>query len=183
MPLDLGHVTNAQYNMGKPRVIVALWAICSLVLVENPLLFRASGFRAAVLRLFGAKVGRGAQIRARVRVHFPWKLEIGDGCWIGEGAWLHNQDRLYIGSNVTVSQEAFITTGSHHLANMTLSTKPVTLNDDAWVTSRAIVLAGVTVGEGAVLSAGGVATDDLDPWWVYGGNPAQKLHPRVRDGQ
>lgn len=182
MPVDLAHVRNVQYNMGRSKVLVALWAVCSLVFLENPFLFRASGLRAAVLRAFGAKVGKGVQIRARVRVHFPWKLQIGDGCWIGEGAWLHNQDRLVIGSNVTVSQEAFITTGSHRLASMTLATRPVTVKDGAWITSRAIVLAGVTVGEGAVLSAGGVATEDLDPWWVYGGNPAQKMHPRLRDG-
>ena len=178
MHIDLTAVRNEKFHMGRPKFVVALWAVCSLLFVENPWLFRASWIRVAVLRAFGAKIGAKVTIRSRVRVHFPWRLTIGDGCWIGEGAWLHNQDRLTLGNNVTVSQEAFVTTGSHGLRDMVIRTKPVVLEEGCWITSRAIVLAGVKAGAYSVLSAGSVATADMEPGWVYSGNPADRRRKR-----
>jgi putative colanic acid biosynthesis acetyltransferase WcaF len=53
----------------------------------------------------------------------------------------------------------------------------------AWVCARAMVGPGVQIGEGAVLGLGSVATRDLEPWTVYGGNPAQPLRTRQRSEQ
>jgi len=95
--------------------------------------------------------------RPRTRVKFPWKLHVGNNCWIGEGVWFHNQDHVYLSNDVVVSQETFITTGSHaHRRDMALITRPVTIESGAWLTTRCIVLGGSTIGRSAVIAPGTV---------------------------
>ena len=94
-------------------------------------------------------------IRHRVRVLWPWKLSIGDGTWIGEGAWLLNLEPISIGANVCISQEAFLCTGSHDHASGTFEfdNGPITVEDGAWIAAQALVLRGTTIGEGALVGA------------------------------
>ena len=47
-----------------------------------------------------------------------------------------------------------------------------------WIGARAIILPGVTIGEGAVVAAGAVVTKDVGPWAVVGGNPAKVIKMR-----
>lgn len=149
--IDLAKAPGAGEAWDKPRSIIYLWGICELLFVSNPWQI-SSRLRVSVLRAFGAEVGSGVTFRPRTRVKFPWKLHIGAGCWIGEGVWFHNQDDVFIGSNVVVSQECFITTGSHRArSDMGLVTSPVHIDDGAWVTSRCMVLGGAHIGRSAVV--------------------------------
>jgi putative colanic acid biosynthesis acetyltransferase WcaF len=114
-------------------------------------------------------------------VKYPWRLEIGDSSWIGEDVWLHNQDYLHIGANAVISQGTFVTTGSHETQRtMDLITKPVTIEDGAWLTARCIVLAGSRVGRNVIVTPGSVVRACLEPDTIYGGNPAELLGPRFR---
>lgn len=150
--LKLSAAPGEQESWGRSTAVVYLWALVEILLVTNPLQI-SSRIRTAALRAFGAKIGRGVIFRPRTQVKFPWKLEIGDDTWIGEGVWIHNQDQLTIGSNVVISQEAFITNGSHRVrTDMGLITRPVVINDGAWICTRAIVLGGCNVGVSAVVS-------------------------------
>lgn len=119
--------------------------------------------RPAVLRLFGARVGPGVVIRRGVRVHWPWKLEVGADSWLGEGAWLLNLEPITIGADVCVSQEAFLCTGSHdrHSPSFEYDNGPIRVGDGAWVAARALVLRGVRVGAGATVGAAAVVTRDV----------------------
>ncbi|WP_234996434.1 acetyltransferase [Demequina sp. NBRC 110054] len=113
----------------------------------------SSRLRVVVLRAFGAKIGDRVTFRPRTRVKFPWKLEIGDNCWIGEGVWIHNQDEVTIGHDVVISQETMITTGSHsYRRDMALVTKPIRIDEGAWVTSRCLVLGGAHIGRSALVT-------------------------------
>lgn len=56
--------------------------------------------------------------------------------------------------------------------------KPIVIGDSAWVAGWSIILPGVTIGEGAVVAAGAVATKDVAPWTVVGGNPARVIKKR-----
>jgi putative colanic acid biosynthesis acetyltransferase WcaF len=151
--------------------------VAEAIFVKNPLQVSA-GLRAAVLRLFGARIGRGTLIR-NIRVKYPWNLEVGDRCWIGEGVWFHNQDRLTIGADTVISQETFVTTGSHEVARtMHLKTRPVRIGDGVWLTSRCIVQMGVEIGGNAVVTPGSVVHRSLEGGAVYGGNPAVLLRGR-----
>ena len=120
-------------------------------------------------------------IKPQVKITFPWKLEIGDHVWLGEECWLLNLERIIIGNNVSISQRAFLCTGSHNykLCTFDLIVKPITLEDGCWIGAGAWVGPGVTVGSHAVLTAGSVATKALEPWGIYQGNPAVLVKQRV----
>lgn len=151
---------------------VLLWSVIELLLVTNPWQI-SSRIRVSALRAFGAEIGEGVVFRPRTRVKFPWKLRIGDGTWIGEGVWIHNQAQVDIGSDVVVSQETFLTTGSHaHRRDMALLTKSIVVDDGAWVTSRCMVLGGSRIGRSALVQPMSLVTGDVAPNSIVGGNPA-----------
>jgi putative colanic acid biosynthesis acetyltransferase WcaF len=147
----------------RPRSVVFLWSAMELIFVTNPWQI-SSRLRVAVLRRFGAEIGDGVIFRPRTRVRFPWKLHIGRDSWIGEGVWFHNQDHVYVGNDVVISQESFLTTGSHALRrDMALITKPIRIDDGAWITSRCVVLGGAHVGRSAVAKPLTVVAGYVEP--------------------
>lgn len=149
--IDLSLAPGSGEAWGRPRAVVYLWSACELLFVSNPWQV-SSRLRVAVLRAFGAEIGDGVIFRPRTRVKSPWKLHIGERSWIGDGVWFHNQDHVYVGSDVVISQETFLTTGSHRVrSDMGLITSPIRVGDGAWITSRCIVLGGALIGESAVV--------------------------------
>lgn len=147
----------------RSKLIVYLWAVAELLFVYNPWQI-SSALRVKVLRAFGAEIGDGVVFRPRTRVKFPWKLQLGDNCWIGEGVWFHNQDHIYVGHDVSVSQEAFLTTGSHaHRLDMGLITRPIFIAPGAWVTSRCMILGGARIGQSALIPPGTTVSGVVPP--------------------
>jgi putative colanic acid biosynthesis acetyltransferase WcaF len=111
-------------------------------------------------------------------------LEIGDYVWLGEGVWILSLDRVRIDSNVCVSQQAYLCTGSHDYKSesFNLITRPITVLSGSWVAARAFVAPGVTIGPNAVVAAGAVVTRDVAAGLVVRGNPADALHkPKPQD--
>ena len=136
-------------------------------------------FRQLLLRLFGASIGSGVSIRRGVRVHFPWNLEIGDDCWIGEEVWFINHEKITIGSNVCISQRSIICSGGHDYrsASLEYAHKPVVIKDGAWVCLDAKVLPGVTIGECSVVSAGEIARKSLPDYSMLVGGQVRPIEP------
>jgi putative colanic acid biosynthesis acetyltransferase WcaF len=116
-----------------------------------------------MLRLFGAQIGTNVRIRNRTRIHFPWNLQVGNDCWIGEEVWFINHEKVTIGSNVCISQRSIICSGGHDYrsASLEYAHKPIEIKDGAWICLDAKVLAGVTIGECSVVSAGEVVRKSL----------------------
>lgn len=161
--IDLSTAPGERLAWDRPTWLVYLWGICELLFVTNPWQI-SSGLRIRVLRAFGAEIGSHVVFRPRTRVRFPWKLHIGDRSWIGEGVWFHNQDHVYVGSDVVISQETMLTTGSHaHRRDMALLTRPIRVEDGAWVTSRCLLLGGVTVGTSSIVKAMNRVDRDVPP--------------------
>jgi putative colanic acid biosynthesis acetyltransferase WcaF len=161
-----------------------LWVIVSLFLfLLCPL--KLSGLKCWVLRRFGAKVGRGVVVKPGVKITFPWKLTLGDHVWLGEECWLLNLAPIEIASHVCVSQRAFLCTGNHNYKSpaFDLITKPIRVSRGAWIGASAFVGPGVTVGNHAVLTAGSVATKDLQPYGIYQGNPVVRIKKREIGGK
>lgn len=181
--VDLSSAPGERVSWDRATWIVYLWGLAELFFITNPLQV-SSGLRVRVLRLFGAEIGNGVVFRPRTRVRFPWKLHIGDRSWIGEGVWFHNQDHVHVGHDAVISQESFITTGSHALRrDMALVTRPVVIGDGAWVTARCILLGGATIGRSGVVTPGTVVSCTVPEGRVFGGNPARDLGPRFREGR
>ena len=152
----LAAFSGAGYNKGQPKLIQALW------FATQNLLFDAwwcpAALRPRILRLFGASVGQGVFIRHRVHVLWPWKLEIGDNCWIGEGAWLLNLEPIRMGSNICLSQEVLICTGGHSPRSETFEYRnaPIDIEDSVWIGARVTIMPGTRLSVGATVRAGAV---------------------------
>jgi putative colanic acid biosynthesis acetyltransferase WcaF len=139
-------------------------------------------WRRLVLRAFGARLAPGARVHASARVWYPPNLAMGPHSVLGPRANCYSMDRVTIGAYATVSQGAQLCGGTHDVdgGHFQLVTRPIAIGDHAWIAADAFVGPGVTVGEGAVLGACGVAFRDLDPWTIHAGNPARKLRARGR---
>lgn len=166
--IDLSAAPGERVAWDRPTWVVYAWAVCEILFVTNPWQV-SSSLRTTVLRLFGARIGRGVVFRPRTRVRFPWKLDIGDRCWIGEGVWFHNQAPVRIGSDVVISQETMLTTGSHAVnRDMALITRPIVIEDGAWVTTRCLILGGARIGRSAVIQPYTVVRGDVPAGVVWG---------------
>src|SRR5215470_2517685 len=168
----------------RNRLARALW------FVAYRLLFRISPrpchrWRARILRIFGAHLGRSCRIYPTARVWAPWNLECEDVVAIADEAIVYNPTLVRLGSHCIVSQQAYLCGASHDYTDpsFALLTAPITIGAYAWICARATVQMGVRVGEGAVLALGAVATRDLEPWTVYAGVPARRVkrRPRARE--
>ena len=180
MRLDL--YTTKGFQRGRPAWVEAIWILLQ-PLLSLPL--PGTRLRVLLLRLFGAHIGRGVVIKPGVTVKFPWRLEIGDYSWIGEGVWLDNLAEIRIGNHCCLSQGVYLCTGSHDwsTSGFDLMTKPIVLGDEVWLAARAIVGPGVTIGSGAVLSLGSVATRDLVGGQIHQGAPAVAVKSRRCEAQ
>lgn len=136
--------------------------------------------RRVLLRLFGAKVGRGVQIMPSAQIWAPWNLELGDYATISHGVDLYNVARIEIGAHATVSQRAFLCTATHEVdhPNMPLKTAPIHVGAGAWICAEAYLHPGITVGVDAVVGVRAVALHDVPSGQIVGGNPARFLRQR-----
>ena len=138
-------------------------------------------WRALLLRLFGADIGRSVHVYPGARVCMPWNLKIGDLSSVADGALIYDLGRVTIGRNVTVSHGAQLCAGTHDHTHpdMPLLKPPITVGDGVWVCANAFVGPDVTLGEGAVVGACAVVVHDVPAWTIVAGNPARVVGPRV----
>jgi putative colanic acid biosynthesis acetyltransferase WcaF len=139
-----------------------------------------SSLKVVLLRLFGAKVGAGVVIKPGVNIKYPWRLSVGNYCWIGEDVWIDNLDQVTIGNNVCISQGALLLCGNHDYKKSTfdLMTGSINIEDGAWVGAKSVVCPGVVLRTHAILTVGSVASSSLDAYGIYRGNPAVKVRER-----
>jgi len=171
--------TGASFSV-KNRIGRMIWMIVYAVFFRyspRP----AHAWRSFLLRLFGARVGKGAHIYPGVKIWAPWNLDISKGAAVGSGAILYSQGKIIIGCKAIISQGAHICTGTH---DYTKSGHPllmgtIVIRDKAWVAAEVFVHPGVTIGEGTVIGARSVVTRDMPDWMVCAGNPCKPLKERV----
>ncbi|MDD5093469.1 MAG: acyltransferase [Dehalococcoidia bacterium] len=145
--------------------------------------FPSQTVRIMAYRLMGMKTGQRTVIFGGVEVRCPKRISIGHDTVIGHGSLLDGRRRLEIGNNVTLSSAAWIWTGQHDVNDPYFrgNGKPVMIEDYAWISSRATVLAGSKIGRGAVVCAGAVVTQDIPAFKVVGGVPARIIGERNTD--
>ncbi len=171
--IDLSRYDNSWYHPGRSRLWRAAWFFFGLPLLRSSVL-PSSGLRVRLLRAFGARIGSGVVIKQEVNVKYPWHLVVGDHTWIGEGSWIDCLTTVRLGSNVCVSQGAYLCTGNHDWKDprFGLVVSPIQVNDGAWVGARSILTPGVVLGEGAIAAAGSIVTRDIPAFEIHAGNPA-----------
>lgn len=170
---------NLGLNRGRAKFVEISWYLIKIIFFLSAFPFPSS-FKLILLKLYGAKVGKGLVIKPRVNIHFPWKLTIGDHVWIGEEVFILNFEPLNIGSNVCISQRAFLCGGNHDYRDpaMPYRNGPITLSDGSWIGASVFVGPNVTVGVDSVLSAGSVVTKNIPEDRIFRGNPAVEVGKR-----
>jgi len=158
---DLSGFTGAGYDRGRGIIQQVAWLAASSLFLNH--WWCPPSLRAKALRLFGAEIGEGVLIRHGVRIHWPWKLTVGDHSWIGEQAWILNLEPVTIGADVCISQGVLLCTGSHdrHSPTFEFDNAPITVGDGAWIAARATVLRGCRIGANAVVGACALVTSDV----------------------
>jgi putative colanic acid biosynthesis acetyltransferase WcaF len=153
--------TGVNYDKGRSAPVQVLWMLMSRCVTMQ--WWCPNRLRVFILRAFGARIGAGTLIRHDVKIHWPWKLEVGQHSWIGETAWILNLEPVTIGSNTCISQGALLCTGSHDRFSPTFEfdNGPIAIGDSVWIATRATVLRGVRVSDGATVGATALVTTDV----------------------
>ena len=173
--------TNPCFSLTN-RIQRAFWNVAYAIL------FRPSprplhSWRAMLLKLFGARLGKDCHIYPKATIWAPWNLICADHVGVADGAVIYNPAPVHLGSHVVVSQESYLCGASHDMndPNFPLIAQPITVEAYGWICARATVQMGVTVGEGGVVALGAVATRSVEPWMVCAGVPARPIKARDRE--
>ena len=161
----------------RVKLRAGIWRFVNSTLVTPNLC--PSKLRHIILTLNGAKIGSKVVLRSGLKIHFPWNLEIGDDCWIGEDVWFINHQKVKIGSNVCISQRSIICSGGHDYRSTSLeyAHKPIEIKDGAWICLDAKILPGVTIGESSVVSAGEIARKSVPDYSMLVGGVIRPIDP------
>ncbi|WP_348634882.1 WcaF family extracellular polysaccharide biosynthesis acetyltransferase [Winogradskyella sp. SYSU M77433] len=179
MKTDLSSYNNSWYQPGS-KLKCLIWYLFNFVFLKASWnVF--SGLKVFILKMFGAQIGKGVVIKPNVNIKYPWKLKIGNYCWIGEEVWIDNLDIVTIEDNVCISQGALLQCGNHNYKSTSfdLIVAPIYLKEGSWVGANSSVAPGVVFESHAVLSMGSVAIGTLEAYSIYQGNPAVKIKNRV----
>lgn len=170
--LDL-YSTPQDWNPGAPFFIYFLW-FC----LGSPILatrwMPGSLWRLLLLRAFGASIGSGCLIKPGLRVKFPWRLKVGNFCWIGEDAWLDNLATITLGDRVCLSQSVYLCTGNHNFrsSRFDLLLGQITIESDVWIAAHSVLAPGTVIGSGAVVALASVVSGSVCSGSIVRGNPA-----------
>lgn len=172
--IDLRQYDQSDYDRGRPGWYVLLWWLVQAVVFPLSL-HNMSGLRCAVLRAFGAKIGRNVLVRPTARFTYPWKVEIGSQSWIGDDVVFYSLDRITIGCHCVISQKTYLCTGSHDIGDRQfgLETAPIVVGNGAWVAADCFVAPGVTIGANTVVGARSSVFRDLPAGKICVGNPCK----------
>ena len=138
------------------------------------------GWRVLLLRLFGAKVGKGVIVRPSVRVTYPWKVSIGNNVWIGDHAELYSLGEIEIGDDVVISQKSYLCAATHDYTkpSFDMIDKKITIEDQVWIATDVFVAPGVRIKRGALVGARSSVFSDMPEGMICVGSPAKPVKPR-----
>lgn len=136
--------------------------------------------RRFILRLAGAKIGKGSSIHLGCRFFSLKNIRIGEDSIIGEGIFMDGRAPVKIGNHVDIASQVMIYNSEHDINSEDFYAKesPVEIGDYVFIGPRAIILPGVGIGKGAVVGAGAVVTHDVLEFDIVGGVPAEKIGER-----
>ena len=167
-------------DRGMPRWLEMVWYLVKMFFFLSAFPWPSS-LKRRLLIFFGAKIGCGFVIRPRVNIHMPWKLIVGDHCWIGEDCEFLNLETITMQDHVAIAHRVYLATGNHDYKNHTMPFRnaPITIESGTWVASCVFIGPGVKIAQHCVIGAGSVVTKSVPEWSVVAGNPASVIRRRV----
>ena len=170
--------TGASFSL-KNRLGRLCWNLVYLIFFRySPRPLHA--WRAFLLQLFGATIGKGVHVYPKVKIWAPWNLVVHDEVGVADGVDLYCQGKITLGYRSIISQRSYICTGTHDFTHKghPLYTKDIVISPYAWVAAEAFIGPGVTIADGAVVGARAAVFKNVGAWEVVGGNPAKFIKKR-----
>ncbi|MBD2680876.1 MULTISPECIES: hormogonium polysaccharide biosynthesis acetyltransferase HpsU [Nostoc] len=179
--VDLRKYDQSWFDRGRPAWYILLWWFVQAIafpLTPQPL----NILRSTLLRLFGARIGKGVLIRPTARFTYPWKITIGNYSWIGDNVVLYSLDEINIGEHCVISQKSYLCTGSHDTQDPAfgLKTASITIENGAWVATDCFVGPGVKIGANAVIGARSSVFTSMPSGQVCWGSPCRPNKARIK---
>ncbi|MFT3785374.1 MAG: WcaF family extracellular polysaccharide biosynthesis acetyltransferase [Tepidisphaeraceae bacterium] len=171
------------YTTGQ-KIKRLLWGIVQSTLFRWSL-HPMYGWRAFLLRAFGAKLGANVRVRRTATFEIPWNITLGDHVSIGDHAIVYALGPVTVGARSFLSQFAHLCAGTHDgtSPDYPLLRMPITIGADCWIAADAFVGPGVTIADGVLVGARSSVFSDLPEWTVCVGNPAKPIKPREFGGR
>ncbi|TDH24644.1 putative colanic acid biosynthesis acetyltransferase [Segetibacter sp. 3557_3] len=163
----------------KNRIARLAWNVTASIFFKwspTPL----HSWRSFLLRLFGAKVGKRVHVYPHAKIWAPWNLELANESGIANGVILYSQAKISIGERAVISQGVNLCAGTHDYSvpGFPLISKPIQVGKQAWIAAEAFVHPGVKIGEGCVIGARSVVSQDMPSWMVCVGFPCKPIKER-----
>lgn len=163
----------SKYYSQKELLLRIIWGVI------NPLLFRLSPrllypWRNMLLRIMGAKIGKGVKIYPSARITCPWLLDVGDKTVIAWAVKIYNLGYTSIGRNTIISQYAHLCGGTHDYISPGFKLLRTGLNvgSHVWIAADAFIGPNVQIGDGAIVAARAVVMKNVETHTIVAGNPA-----------
>ena len=175
------NLSNYQNKLGlKHKILRLIWGVLWFLFVKPFPRSIANNWALILLRLFGAKVHKTANVYSSVRIYAPWNLEMHEYSCLAPDVDCYNVDKVIIGAHSTISQKSYLCTASHDITKSStpLITAPIIIEDQTWIGASVFIGKGVTIGQGAVVGARAAVFKNVDSWTVVGGNPAKFIKKR-----
>ena len=165
----------------KHKILRVLWNVVWAILAKPFPRNVAKKWKLMLLRLFGARIHKTANVYSSVRIYAPWNLEMHEYSCLAPEVDCYNVDKIVIGANSTISQKSYLCSASHDItkSDNPLITAPIIIKDQVWVGAGVFIGMGVIIEQGAVLGATSSVYKNVEAWTVVGGNPAKFLKKRV----
>jgi putative colanic acid biosynthesis acetyltransferase WcaF len=176
--MDTREIAYARNYTKREYLLRGLWSVGKLFFRYSPRLLY--GWRNHLLRLFGARVGKGVKVYPSADVMFPWNLEIGEHTVVSWGVVMYNLGRISVGSNTIISQYAHICAGTHDYRSRSfdLIKSSITIGSGVWIAADAFIGPDVVVGDNSIVAARAVVTKDVGEGEIVAGNPARLVKRR-----
>jgi putative colanic acid biosynthesis acetyltransferase WcaF len=165
-----------EFYTKREILLRVIWGFIEPVFFSySPRLFY--GWRNFILRMLGAKIGKGVKIYPSARIMYPWLLQIGDFTTISWQVKVYNLGKTIIGHHTMVSQYSHLCGGTHDYisGNFELLRTGLTIGNNVWIAADAFIGPGITVHDGALVAARAVVVKDVVSGAIMGGNPAREI--------
>ncbi|MCM1032293.1 MAG: sugar O-acetyltransferase [Odoribacter sp.] len=168
------------YDATHPHLINKLESTREVIARYNSLQPNDFASREALLRKLLGHVGSNPVVHQPFRCDYGENISFGDNVFVNFGLTVLDEAKVTIGSNVFIGPNVSIYTACHPLEAGERRrgiewAEPVTIGNDVWIGGNAVILPGVTIGDGCVIGAGAVVTRSVDPYTLAAGNPARPI--------
>jgi acetyltransferase-like isoleucine patch superfamily enzyme len=141
--------------------------------------------RFIVCKLFFKKLSSFCVIQPNVYIVHGFRIKCGSNFAVNSNTYINAVGGLEIGNNVLLGPNIVISSGEHQYTDKKLPVmlqkivhKKIIIEDGVWIGANAVIMPGITLGEGTIVGAGAVVTKSTEPYSIVGGVPARKIKNR-----